>query len=270
MRHGFDIRRPHVLPEHCARRNHILLHLGDLQFPIRELPLRVALALLRLPWAASLAKAARTVYGLKSRIMMGVGVRSSIVTARCPAVVVIQRIDAGSNSNQRVAEMPRADHGTRGGALAPGAERKGAQARCACGICARSARRCTKNVKGRVSWKNWAACMFVSLISRLKSTIASAALSRNSRRKGAGLRSGLGLVGLGSAWQPRRMIEACGERGWRPSVHRGTTRGMSSSMLSSTTILTISRVFCRRLGMTSVSSVRKLKYAYAPHSEERN
>ena len=157
--------------------------------------------------------------------------RSSVVTTRCQVVVVIQHIDAGSNSNQRVAEIPLADHGTRVRAVAPGAEQKGAQARCVCGICTRSARRCTKNVKERVSWKNWAACMFVSSISRLKSTIASAAFSRNGRLEGAGLRSGLELVGFGSAWQPRRMVEVCGESGGRPSVHRGTRRGTLSLLL---------------------------------------
>jgi hypothetical protein len=60
-------------------------------------------------------------------------------------------------------------------------------------------------VNRRVSREKCAACGFVSLITRLKSTIASAAVSRNGRLEGAGPRSGPGPepVGLGLARQPR-------------------------------------------------------------------
>ena len=68
-----------------------------------------------------------TAYRLKSHTMIDVGVRSSIVTARCPAIVVIYRIDAGSDSNQRMTGTPQEDHGTVVCAK-PRMQRKGAQA----------------------------------------------------------------------------------------------------------------------------------------------
>ena len=132
-------------------------------------------------------------------------------------------MDAGSDSNQRVTGTPHADHGTVVGAKAR-TLRKGAQACCARGMCDRRARQCTMNVKGRVLWKKRAAYVFMFSISRLKSTIASAAVSRNGRTEGAGTRCGPELepVGLGSAQQPRRMMEACSASGGRLSVQRGT------------------------------------------------
>ena len=151
-------------------------------------------------WVRPCASAARTAYWLKLRTMIGAGVRSSIVTVRCLAVVVIHRMDAGSDSNHRVTGTPHANHGTVVGTK-PRTQRKGAQARCARGMCDRRARRCTMNVRGRVSWKKRAVYVFVFSISRLKSTIASAAVSRNGRTEGAGTRCGPELepVGFGAA-----------------------------------------------------------------------
>ncbi|KAI0269643.1 hypothetical protein BGY98DRAFT_1013065 [Russula aff. rugulosa BPL654] len=135
------------------------------------------------------------------------------------AVVVIQRIDAGSPSNQRVAETPHASQGTcTVSGAGSGLEQKGAQARYAAGMWSRSARRCTMNVNGRDD--------------------ASSGLSRNGRFDGAGMARGPGPVGFGSARQPRRTIEAF------------RRHGMSSFL---TTILTISSVFWIRFGMTRVS-----------------
>jgi hypothetical protein len=136
------------------------------------------------PLAAACARALRTLYGLKSRTMIGVGMASSIATARWPAVVVIQRTDAGSLSNQRVAAMPHADHGTSMGVETySGGERKGAQVRSAAGIRARSAWRCTINDNGRVSGKGKKSLVgrCTHSIKTLKKMTASAALSRNGR-----------------------------------------------------------------------------------------
>jgi hypothetical protein len=86
--------------------------------------------------------------------MIGDDMLSTIATARWPAVVVTQRIDAGSLSNQRVATTPQVDHGTSTGTGTDSeVVQKGAQARSATGMCARSAQRCRINVKVRVSGK---------------------------------------------------------------------------------------------------------------------